>query len=311
MARIRTIKPEFFTSDDICALSPLARLLYVGLWCEADRAGRLVWMPRVFKRRYLPDDACDIETLSAELLGRGLVVLYGDGLAHIPTFSRHQHVNPREASSKLPSPDDDASSPASDASERAGDASERASDAQGGREGNREGREGELEGEGARDGGRAQALPDGWKPDEEDLAWAATARPDLDAAALAAETERFRNHALANGRTAHRWGPNWRNWIGRANATRETAGRGLAGTLVGTRGRGEIGAGTVDRESDGQWRARLRGYRPGRFWLDGDWGPRPESGQSRVSAALLAEWRTTQSGEGQRGGGDLLPGRAA
>ena len=43
MARIRTIKPEFFTSDDICALSPLARLLYVGLWCEADREGRLVW----------------------------------------------------------------------------------------------------------------------------------------------------------------------------------------------------------------------------------------------------------------------------
>ena len=42
MARIRTIKPEFFTSDDICALSPRARLLYVGLWCEADREGRLV-----------------------------------------------------------------------------------------------------------------------------------------------------------------------------------------------------------------------------------------------------------------------------
>src|SRR5471032_626819 len=71
MARIRTIKPEFFTSDDICALSPLARLLYVGLWCEADRAGRLVWMPRAFKRRYLPDDACDIDRLADELLKRG------------------------------------------------------------------------------------------------------------------------------------------------------------------------------------------------------------------------------------------------
>ena len=50
MARIRTIKPEFFTSDDICALSPRARLLYIGLWCEADREGRLVWAPRGFKR---------------------------------------------------------------------------------------------------------------------------------------------------------------------------------------------------------------------------------------------------------------------
>ena len=47
MARIRSIKPEFFTSDDICALSPLARLLYVGLLCEVDREGRLVWSPGV------------------------------------------------------------------------------------------------------------------------------------------------------------------------------------------------------------------------------------------------------------------------
>ena len=96
MARIRTIKPEFFTSDDICALSPLARLLYVGLWCEADRDGRLVWTPGVMKRRYLPDDACDIEVLGAELVARGLIRLYGEGLACIPSFARHQHVNIRD-----------------------------------------------------------------------------------------------------------------------------------------------------------------------------------------------------------------------
>ena len=58
MARIRTIKPEFFTSDDICALSPLARLLYVGLWCEADREGRLVWTP--------------VHSMISTLVGQGL-----------------------------------------------------------------------------------------------------------------------------------------------------------------------------------------------------------------------------------------------
>ena len=47
MARIRTIKPEFFTSEDIVALSPLARLLFIALWCEADREGRLVWKPTI------------------------------------------------------------------------------------------------------------------------------------------------------------------------------------------------------------------------------------------------------------------------
>lgn len=104
MSRIRTIKPEFFTSEDIVSLTPLARLLYVALWCEADKEGRLVWKPRTFKMRYMPGDNCDIEALCKELTDAGLVRLYGDGLAYIPQFSRHQHVNPRESASVLPTP---------------------------------------------------------------------------------------------------------------------------------------------------------------------------------------------------------------
>lgn len=42
--------------------------------------------------------------------------------------------------------------------------------------------------------------------------------------------------------------------------------------------------------TDAQWRARLARYRPGKFWLEGDWGPRPESGNSRVPADMLGEW---------------------
>ena len=102
MARIRTIKPEFFTSEDIVSLSPLARLLYIALWCEADKEGRMVWKPRTFKLRYMPGDNCDIESLCAEILERGLVKLYGEGLAYIPQFSAHQHINPRESASQLP-----------------------------------------------------------------------------------------------------------------------------------------------------------------------------------------------------------------
>lgn len=104
MARIRTIKPEFFTSEDIVGLSTLARLLYIALWCEADRDGRLVWKPKTFKLRYLPADSCDIDALCDELTGSGLVRLYGDSLATIPTFAVHQHINPRETSSQLPEP---------------------------------------------------------------------------------------------------------------------------------------------------------------------------------------------------------------
>src|SRR3954468_14107777 len=105
MARIRTIKPEFFTSEDVVALSPLARLLFIGLWCEADKEGRLAWKPKTFKMRYLPADDCDVEALCAELIAQGVVKLYGDGLAYVPSFTNHQHINPRESESVLPDPD--------------------------------------------------------------------------------------------------------------------------------------------------------------------------------------------------------------
>src|SRR5690242_3797064 len=131
MARIRTVKPEFFTSEDIVSLSAFARLLYIALWCEADKEGRMEWKPRTFKMRYLPADDVAIDALCKELIERRLIVLYGNGLAFIPGFAKHQHINPRESASILPAPD---------ASARVTHASARDSDAQVGREG--KGREG-------------------------------------------------------------------------------------------------------------------------------------------------------------------------
>jgi hypothetical protein len=130
MGRIRSIKPDFYTSEDIVSLSPLARLLYIATWCEADRDGRLAWKPRTLKMRYLPADACDIDALCTELTDAGLVILYGDGLAYIPSFTKHQHINPRETASQLPDPHACATRGARDS-----DARPRDSDVQGGREG--------------------------------------------------------------------------------------------------------------------------------------------------------------------------------
>jgi len=104
MARIRTIKPEFFTSEDIVALSPFARLLYIALWCESDREGRMVWKPLTFKIRYFPVDDVDILALCSELVDKGLIELYLDNFAVIPKFYRHQNINPRESASLLPEP---------------------------------------------------------------------------------------------------------------------------------------------------------------------------------------------------------------
>ncbi len=105
MARIRTIKPDFFTSEDIVSLSPLARLLFIATWLEADREGRFVWRPKNLKLRYLPGDNCDIDALTEELLDAGLVATYGANgqtYAEIPSFTRHQVINNRESESTIP-----------------------------------------------------------------------------------------------------------------------------------------------------------------------------------------------------------------
>ncbi len=127
------------------------RLLYIALWCEADREGRLVWRPRTFKLRYFPGDDFNIEDACEYLVETGHVRPYGDGLAYIPTFLDHQHINPREAQSTLPAPNegarvDDASSTRDP---RVSDAQMRASDTQVGRKGK----------EGERDASQNDAKP--------------------------------------------------------------------------------------------------------------------------------------------------------
>lgn len=107
MSRIRSIKPEFFTSEDIFNLSPLARLLFIGLWTQADREGRFLWRPATLKTRILPADNCKIEKLLEELGERGLIGKYdvdGQPVGIVMKFHDHQHVNLREPNSKIPPP---------------------------------------------------------------------------------------------------------------------------------------------------------------------------------------------------------------
>ena len=214
MARIRTIKPEFFTSEDIVALSPYARLLYIALWCEADKEGRMAWKPRTFKMRYLPADDVAIDALCSEIIEAGLVKLYGDGYAYIPAFHAHQHINPRESASQLPEP------PASDAqatrkprvSDASGTREPRDSDAQVGREG--KGKEVLDAAQGAART-RGYRLPNDWVLPKPWGEWALeefkTWTPDV----VRVEADKFRDFWCAKaGREAVKldWQATWRNW---------------------------------------------------------------------------------------------------
>jgi hypothetical protein len=47
MARIRTIRPEFWTSEQVTECSMPARLLFIGLWNFCDDGGRMPYSPKI------------------------------------------------------------------------------------------------------------------------------------------------------------------------------------------------------------------------------------------------------------------------
>jgi hypothetical protein len=79
MARIRSIKPEFWTSGQIIECSPMTRLLFIGLWNFCDDAGRMPFRPKQIKAQIFPADdlsADAVRRMIDELSTNGLVVIY-------------------------------------------------------------------------------------------------------------------------------------------------------------------------------------------------------------------------------------------
>ncbi len=107
MARQRMLHPDYFTNADLLSLSPLHRILFAGLWCLADREGRLRDKPRDIKIRVLPGDVCDVDQMLSDLAREGMVVRYVSGhqfLLFIPGFADHQKPHKNEVQSELPGP---------------------------------------------------------------------------------------------------------------------------------------------------------------------------------------------------------------
>lgn len=120
MARQRTVHPDFFTDARVVQVSPLARLLFIGIWCYADREGRLFDKPVDLKIRLLPFDTCDASALVDELVGIGILIRYvvrGVKLLAIPNFRKYQRPHPKEMPSKLPPPPTDSSADVAEAAE--------------------------------------------------------------------------------------------------------------------------------------------------------------------------------------------------
>lgn len=111
MARIRTIKPEFFRHADLFDAEqesglPL-RLAFAGLWTACDREGRFEWKPRQLKLDCLPYDNVDFSRVLDALATRGFVLKYeaeGNAFGFVPSFTKHQIINNREKDSLIPPP---------------------------------------------------------------------------------------------------------------------------------------------------------------------------------------------------------------
>jgi hypothetical protein len=111
MARIRSIKPEFFTSLTIAEQPLSARLTFIGLWTYVDDNGVGQADPRLIRAAIWPlEEAPDIlqrtrEDLRSLQEGR-LITLYeasGRPLVHISSWDEHQKVShPRKPRFPLP-----------------------------------------------------------------------------------------------------------------------------------------------------------------------------------------------------------------
>lgn|GEM_PF-2272199 len=96
MARIRSIKPDFWTDDTLTECSLSARLLFIGTWNFADDYGNLDRSAKQIKARVFPVDNIDCEPLIQELLAHELLIEYSVNdrkYLHIPGFTKHQLIN--------------------------------------------------------------------------------------------------------------------------------------------------------------------------------------------------------------------------
>jgi len=103
--RARNIKPGFFKNEDLAECSMAARLLFAGLWCMADREGRLEDRPKRIKAEILPYDNEDADNLLSELETTGFIIRYqsqGYKVIYIPKFIQHQRPHSNEKESELP-----------------------------------------------------------------------------------------------------------------------------------------------------------------------------------------------------------------
>jgi len=107
MPRIRTVKPDLFFDEELAALGPEIQLFFIGLFTQADKAGRMEDRPLKlhaslfpYNRKFDPEKA--LSDLCPKFITRYEV--QGKKYIQINSFTKHQRPHHTEADSNIPPP---------------------------------------------------------------------------------------------------------------------------------------------------------------------------------------------------------------
>lgn len=226
--RIRSIKPEFWRSQDISALPIEHRLLFIGLWSYVDDNGVGRDSLASITADLFADDLerdpretfARVERGLDALSSRGMIrryVVENKRYVFMTAWESHQKID-RPSKPRYPLP----TSTIETLDESSRDTREDdATPSLRARVGTGEQGAGEQGADAAQSAGtnRGSRLPQGWEPTEELRRQMAEERPDVN---LYAEHLKFVDHWTAKtGRDATKldWAATWRNWIRNARAT--------------------------------------------------------------------------------------------
>lgn len=112
--RARGLKPAFFKNELLATSDPLYAWIFQGLWCLADRAGRLEDRPRRIHLEVNPGRAFEGTDEALKWLDENEFIeryeAAGVQCIQVVNFEKHQYPHVREPDSKLPErPEPDAS----------------------------------------------------------------------------------------------------------------------------------------------------------------------------------------------------------
>lgn len=213
MARIRSVHPGLFTDEAFVSCSPMARLLLIGLWTEADDQGVFEWKPLTLKMRLLPADNADAAELLDEVATNGIVQRFEvDGKAYGAIRNFRKYQRPKKPNEVHPLPPefrtyvglmDQSSEPVPHQSPTKGEKSPQMEDG-GGRM---------KEKNPPTPLSRGERLPADWTLPDDWLAWAKG--EGLNEATIRGEADRFRDYWRAQPGVKGRkldWLATWRNW---------------------------------------------------------------------------------------------------